>query len=176
MKFHKFIFLLFFQFYLGFSFSQNVINLEENKISTPLYEISYNKSYYDFYEQINYGFALFYKFDNNDDDFLDSIRLSIENLQKFNTMDLDYYASLVEYGIKGDSKIIESKKVENNEKQPYFLIVYEKKLGENNVKVYHRIYFNNGYGFNFSLSTVTNKFDKLYSESEEIFNSFNLLN
>ncbi|GAA4067593.1 hypothetical protein GCM10022389_10860 [Flavobacterium cheonanense] len=173
MKLHKSIFLLLFLFISRFCFAQKAIEIDENKTTTPLYEVSFNKSSFDFYNQSNYGFILFYKLEN-DDDFLDCLRLSVENLEKYKTMDLMYYASLVEYVIREDFKIIESRKVENQGKTSYFLLVYEKPLGKKNLKIHHRIYFNNGFGFNFSLRTVTNKFDKLYSDSEEILNSFQL--
>lgn len=175
MKWHKSIFLMLFLFFSGCYFAQTSTISDENKTVTPLYEIRYDKSSFDFYNQSNCGFILFFKFENKEDDYLDSIRLSVENLQKYKSMDLDYYVSLLKSLLKEDCKIIESKKVENQGKAPYYLIVYEKTISKNQVKIYERIYFNNGFGFNFSLRTVTNKFDKLYSDSEEIFNSFKLL-
>ena len=164
-----------FLFFSGCCFAQIATNNDENKTVTPLYEIRNDKSFFDFYKQSNYGFILFLKFENKEDDYLDSIILSVENLQKYKSMDLDYYVSLLKSLSKDDCNIIESKKIENQGEAPYYLIVYEKTISKKQVKIYERIYFNNGFGFNFSLRTVTNKFDKLYSDSEEIFNSFKLL-
>ena len=125
-----------FLFFLGCCFAQTETNNDENKTVTHLYEIRYDKSSFDFYKQSNYGFILFFKFENKEDDYLDSIRLSVDNLQKYKSMDLDYYVSLQKSLLKDDCKIIESKKVENQGKAPYYLIVYEKTIGKNQVKIH----------------------------------------
>ena len=176
MKFIKFISIVIFLFISEIVFSQTEKNTEIDKTTTQFYEISYNKTLFDFYDQPNFGFVLFYKFENNDDDYLDCLKLSIDDLRKYKTMDLDYLASLQEYVLKSDFKIIESKKIQKQDNQDYFLFVYEKSISNYQIKIHHRIYFKNGYGYNFSLRTVTSKFDKLYLNSEPIFNSFKLLN
>ncbi|MGK4566696.1 hypothetical protein [Flavobacterium sp. 3HN19-14] len=138
------------------------------------YEMHYNKSMFDVYPLENDGIVLFFKSTNESDDFLDCIRLTTENLQEYETMDILYYASLIEENIKRESEVIESRFVKCNAKPSYYLLVYEKKAGNNVITVHHRIYFNNGFGFSLSLRTVKSKFTQRYSDSETILESFRL--
>lgn len=146
------------------------------KTVTKQYEISYKKSNFDVYPLDKNGLVLFFKFGNDTDNFLDCIKLTTENLQQYKTMDLVYYASLAEANIKSQFTIVESRLVKNDARPTYHLLVYEKMMGDNWVKIHQRIYFNNGFGFSLSLRTVKSKFDKLLLDSAEIFNSFKIVN
>jgi hypothetical protein len=146
-------------------------------LSTPLYEIEFNKKQFDYYpNNKNHNFILFYKFNNKEDDYFDCIRLEIDNLNKFKKMDLDYYANLKEYELKNNSQIIEKTKTLNANNSICYKMIYTKFLGKNLIKIYQKVYFKNGYGYTLSLKTVEKKYDNLVLESKKIFDSFKLLN
>jgi len=163
-------------FFLSFSGCHSQSKAPDaNKIVTSLYEIEYDSSFFDVYNQKNDGFVLFFK-SENDDDFLDCIKLSIENTEKYKTMDLDYYASLMVHLLQESGKIVENKKVAGEDGFSYYSVVCEKPSASGTFKIYQRIYFHKGYGLNLSLRTVSGKFDRLFTSSDKIFQSFKLLN
>lgn len=171
----KILFLLLFATQWLFSQKEKQATTLEKTVTT-LYEISYDKATFDIYPLDKKGLILFFKL-ANDDDFLDCIKLTTENLEQYKTMDLTYYASIVKTNIEQQFTILESKFVENKEKSSsYHLLIYEKMIGNNSVKIYQRIYFNNGFGFSISLRTVKSKFDDLLLNSAEIINSFKIMN
>lgn len=156
-------------------FGQNAFGQKDaNKIITSQYEISFDKSLFDYHDLKEKGFVIFYK-NIGDTGFTDCIRLTVEKAHKYKSMDLDYYASIISSLRADDYTITENKKINSPGQTPYYLLIYEKTLAGIKIKAQERIYFRNHLGFKLRFVTVARLHDQLRPDAEKILDSFKLL-
>ena len=170
MNLYKIIAILAVVFFGQSAFGQK----DANKIITSQYEIGFDKSLFDYYDLKEKGFVIFYK-NLGDTGFTDCIRLTVEKADKYKSMDLDYYASIISGLRANDYTIIENKKISSPGKTPYYLLVYEKTLAEIKIKAQERIYFTDHFGFKLRFVTVDRLYDQLRPDAEKILDGFKLL-
>lgn len=155
--------------------AQKANKAKADRITSGLYEITFNKADFDAYDNKNRGFVLFFK-SRNTGEFQDCIRLAVDDTSKYKTMDLDYYASLMEELIKKDGKIIQKGKVATNDRAQFYFFIYEKILGKIKIRVYNRFYLKDGSAYNLSLRAASEKYARRFSAAEPVLDSFKLTN
>ncbi len=164
--------------FLTYSFNdfQNNQNRNFEIIECKDYSIQYNKSLFDLRKD-PYNDSLFFLFTKKDkpkDNYSEVLKFVAENIEKYKSMNLDYYIQLREYTIQSNSKIIESKRVKKPN-HDYHSIIYQRTNSLNDTfKICERIYLKNEKVYTLAYHSLKKDYFTHYYNIEAVMESFKI--
>lgn len=152
---------------------QIIFSQTKKEISRNGYQIFYNDNLrLDETGRNGSEFYLFTQKENPQDNFAENINLMIQNLETLN-IDLNKFVELTENQIRGNGKLIESKRVSNNGNE-YHILIYESTMNGFDLKFMQFDFVKNNKGYFLTYSAKTEDFEKYLTEIESVMKSFKI--
>jgi len=169
----KFLLLINFLFF-AVCFSQKK-EFDLDQVSSKDYSIRFDSNYFSRMDGSDQSVILFIK--NPNEDYLELLKISVEDVSKHKNMDLQYFSELREYALKDQYKILSKTKGELNGSQ-YIDFIYEKTTVRGNNKYdfknLERLYFHQFKIYKIFFNSSKSDYEKHFPRIEQILKSFQM--
>jgi len=118
-------------------------------------------------------FFLFTEKTNAGDDFIENINLIIQDLKNMN-IDLNKFVEITESQVRDAGKLISSERITLNGNQEYQKLVYQLKMGKQDLKIFQYDFVKDEKAYILTFSSQSSEFDNYSEKMIKIMNTFKL--